>query len=642
MLITIDHLDFSYGIHTIFKDLTYSVQEKERIGLIGNNGSGKTTFFKLLCGELLPDGGSIHLTPSLTVGYLRQDTADQAGRTMKQVFMEAFTHLTAMENRMKAVQEAINHTAGQEQLDAVEELGRLQEKYQNQGGYEYPSRIRGVTTGLGFTADDLKKDIATFSGGQKTRIALGRILLQAPDLLLLDEPTNYLDFQTMDWLETFLRGYDRAFIIISHDRYFLDKVCTRITQLERHRFISFEGNYTEYTLKKQRYDQAEQDRIEKNNKEIARQQQIIDRLRAYNSVQSSKRARSREKKLERMTTIHQFEADNAIKLRFSPKIRSSDDVLTVSDLSKSFDSLPLFKDVSFEIHRCDKIGLIGPNGVGKSTLVRILLRQLLPDTGFIRYGQKVKTGYYTQEGQESQAYGDITLIDAIWQIDSQLSEGEIRNLLARFLFTGEEVYRTTESLSGGEMARLRLAMLMVSESNLLLLDEPTNHIDMPTKEILENALADYDGTILAISHDRYFLNQIANRIFVLTPDGLRESMGNYDDYYDSLQRAKSAAAEDASPQMTKTQLRNERKRAKSAQDSVRKLKRELKALEAEIEATDGAIADIERKLGDPDFFSDSEKAQAATQEYETLQEKSNGLLEKWENLALLVESDESD
>lgn len=644
MLITIENLDFSYGIQNIFHHLSFTVQEKEKIGLIGDNGCGKTTFLKLINGELFPDSGKIHFRSNLSLGYLAQENNLSDSETLHTAFLNIFKDLLTIEEKMTALQNTINTSEGEKQKKAVLDLGTLQEIYEQNGGYEYPSRIRGIANGLGFTDEDLSKPLSQFSGGQKTRINLGCLLLKSPDILLLDEPTNYLDFSAITWLESFLRSYDQAFIVISHDRYFLDNVCHRIAEVEDKHLMSFVGNYSQYYLKKQKYDQAKSAEIQKNNKEIARQQQIIDQLRARHSVKSFKRAKSRETKLEKINIMEEQTKNNEIHLSFSPKVRSSDDVLSVKNLFKAYPNKPLLNNLSFNVFRCDKIGIIGPNGIGKSTLFKILMKQIRADSGNIHFGQKVRIGYYSQESTDTSIYGDISLIDAIWSIDSQLSEGQIRNLLARFLFKGDSVFKTTESLSGGEMARLRLAMLMVSDSNFLLLDEPTNHIDMTTKEILENALIAYEGTVMAISHDRYFLNKIANRIFAFSPGCMQETIGNYEDYYEKQQQQQQQIdiQKDNKPEQTKTQRRHQLKIKKQTQTNKRKQKNKLKNLETEIEKNDQQIANMELQMCDAHFYDDINQAKAFSREYQSLKEKSATLLEKWENLAVLVESDESD
>lgn len=642
MLFSINHLSFAYGTDMIFDDVSYTMKEKEHIGLIGANGSGKTTFFKLLNHVLIPDSGTIHIDAHCRMGTLKQELIFDENETLHQFLLSHFSHLIRMEEEMAALQKQIDD--GGNTQKAVEQLGLLQDKYAAQGGYEYPSRIRGVTAGLGFTSDDLNRHFDTFSGGQKTRIALSALLLSEPDLLLLDEPTNYLDLDTLSWLENYLKGYDKGFIVISHDRYFLDHVATKITAVENHHLVSFNGNYSDYLDKKAKQDAAAHAAAEKNNKEIARQQKIIADLRARHSVKAIRRAKSREVKLEKMDVIKESQAATEISLHFTPRIRSADDVLKVKHLSKSFDGHAILDDINFEIFRGDKIGLIGNNGTGKSTLLRILNRELPADGGRLIYGQKVQTGYYSQESVNSAAYGAGNLIDALRQVDLRLSDGEARNILARFLFFGDDVFKETASLSGGEMARLRLAMLMISERNFLLLDEPTNHIDTTTKEIMEDALIDYDGTILAVSHDRYFLNKVATKIFVLTHHGIEIYDGNYDDYREHIAQLAQdrKAAQKMAPQMTKTAQKKSAKAAHQKQQAVRRQKSKLKKLEQAIEQLDSDIADIEAAMCAPDFYDDAQKAEATTQRYQALKKDSDAKMREWENLATALEDEATD
>ncbi len=639
MLLSIQHLNFGYGSHTIFKDLSITVQEKEKIGLIGDNGSGKTTFFNLLTCSLLPDNGTIHLKQDIIIGYLRQDPQFKPGQTLHSFFLSHFSTLLEMEHQMQVLQDRIDRASIDEQAVLAQELSEIQEVYAKKGGYEYPSRIRGVTIGLGFKLTDLKKSIDTFSGGQKTRIALGALLLSAPDLLMLDEPTNYLDLQTVAWLENYLKSYPNAFIIISHDRYFLNHVCSRVIEIAHHQFLSFEGNYSDFLVKKRKYDQARQAAIARNNKEMARQQAIIDQLRSRHSVKNIKRAKSRETKLAKMTYFQEVQADHEVKLRFEPPVRSADDVLKVSHLVKNFDQQTVIQDLSFKVFRGDKIGIIGPNGVGKSTLLRLLMRQFPADSGRLLFGQKVQTGYYSQEATDSDAYGAITLIDALRSVDCHLSDGEIRRILARFLFTGDSVFKATTDLSGGEMARLRLAMLMISDANFLLLDEPTNHIDMATKEILEDALADYEGTLLAVSHDRYFLNKVATKILALSPAGATLFEGNYDDYYQHLSQMSAVQQKESFSvsKKTKTAERKNAKAARALEQDRRRKKNLLKTLEKKIEACDDKIADLESLMCQPDFYNDIEQVSQITHDYDVLKKESDQLLNQWEDLALDLE-----
>ncbi len=637
MIITIENLSFSYGINTIFENTSFAIDDNEKIGLIGSNGSGKSTLFKLITGELKPEGGNIHQRADLKIGYLKQTALSPEEGTLRDVMRSVFNPIIELAAEIDKIRESLDTLPPEEQMSAVQKLSDMEEDFVQRGGYEYPGRIRGVVKGLGFTDADMEKPVSSFSGGQKTRIALGTMLLQNPDLLLLDEPTNYLDFDTMAWLENYLKNEAKTFIVISHDRYFLNKICTRIAEIENHRIISFKGDYTAYLSKKAKRDTALKAKIKKNNQEIKRQQHIIDDLRSRHSIKSMKRAKSRETKLEKMTTMREFSSPEDIRFQLTPKIRSADDVLKVDALSKSFGDHLLFSDISFDVFRGDRIGIIGPNGIGKTTLIKILFRQIASDSGKMIFGPKVYPGYYSQEGTEITFSDSETLIDIIREGDISLTDGEIRNLLARFLFTGDDVFKNASELSGGELARVRLALLMISEANFLLLDEPTNHIDISTKEIIEDALSSYDGTIIAVSHDRYFLNRVANRIFCLTKDGLLQYEGNYDDY---VERKLSQASEDngtVKPHVTKTEMRKQKKEEKAERVKKQNLKKQLKQLEKTIEQTDERIASIENDMCQSDFYNDANRARALTEEYDSLKIKSEELLNEWEKTALLID-----
>ncbi|MEA5073115.1 MAG: ABC-F family ATP-binding cassette domain-containing protein [Eubacterium aggregans] len=642
MLININQLSFSYGVHSIFNNLDFRIDDTEHLGLIGRNGCGKSTFFKLLTSECHRDTGTLDKKNGLTLGLLSQEFKASEHETVGAIFTAVFQDLIEMEGQIQSLQQRIDTAEATEQQRLVHQLAELQEQYADRGGFEYHSRIRGVTIGLGFQLEDLEKAFGKFSGGEKTRIALGCLLLQSPDLLLLDEPTNYLDFEALNWLESFLNNYKNAFIIVSHDRFFLDRVCTRICEIEDHGMVSYTGNYTQYLDKKEKRDRAMDAAYDKQMKELTRQQKIVDRLRDYNSVQSSRRAASREKAIERIKPVERRQDRRSLHFSFSPKVISGNDVLMVEELEKSFGDRQLFKDVSFEIHRGDRIGIIGRNGIGKTTLFQILMKQIKPDSGRVVFGRKVYPGYYAQEPDEALLAPNETLIDAIRDIDSHLTDGDIRNILASFLFTGETVFKHSGDLSGGEKARLNMARLMVSESNFLLMDEPTNHIDMSTREILEDALCGYEGTLLFISHDRYFLNRVANRIFELTPGGIEETIGNYDDYARTKQNQsdrESLLAQSHAPQTNKTRRKQERQQAKALEAERRRHKKALAQLEEQMESNDERIAAYEADMCQPSFYDDMVYAQKITDDYHALKADNENIIQQWEDLALQLEED---
>lgn len=640
MLINIENLSFSYGINEIFNQLSLSIQEKEMIGLVGRNGSGKSTFLRLLAGQLTPDSGVISKKSNLTIGYLAQEADFSADTTLDALFLSVFEPLIKLEERLRELEHQIGETDGAEQEKVMKTYGELQDRFAEQKGYEYPSRIRGIAKGLGFTDEDMAKPFGVLSGGEKTRAALGRNLLQEPELLLLDEPTNYLDIDSLQWLEQFLKAYDGAFVIISHDRYFLDKVCGRILEVSRHSLDSYNGNYTTYVEKKEKLLMDLDHQYAQQMREIKRQQEMIARFRRYNSVHSSKRAASREKALAKMEVVEKVQTESDAHFNFKPRIQSGKDVLTVRDVSKSFDGQPLFENISFDIHRGDKVGIIGANGIGKTTLFRIIQDKVSRDSGVIEYGHKVHVGYYDQENNDLKQFYDENLLEALWDVDIHFTEGELRSILAAFLFTGDDVFKAVNALSGGEKARLLLARLMLSQSNFLLMDEPTNHIDMRTKEILENALIAYQGTLLFISHDRYFLNRVATKIYNFTPTGIEVTLGNYDDYIhykDEAALRESLEAEKNRTVVTKTRQKADRKKQKEQEAAFRGKKKELKTVEADIERLENEIADYEAQMCQSDFYDDLDNVNTVTTAYNTAREAVTSLTDRWEELLLEIE-----
>jgi len=641
MLINIENLSFSYGVHEIFKELNLSINEKEQIGLVGRNGTGKSTFLKLLTGELVPDDGRISKKNGLSMSYLAQESVISGDTTLKEMMTAVFQHLIDMEKKIKSLGHQISEAKDDSLEKLMTEYGELQETFSENHGYEYPSRIRGILNGLGFAEEAINKPFSVLSGGEKTRAALGQILLQEPELLLLDEPTNYLDINALQWLEQYLKNYTGTFIIISHDRFFLDKVCTSILEVSKENIKTYHGNYTQYALKK-RQDLMEQNhQYQQQQKDINRQKEVIKRFHQYNTEKSTKRAASREKALEKIDIMDKAEVVHQFHFNFKPKVQSGKDVLCVEGLKKSFDEQLLFQNLSFDIHRGDKIGIIGPNGAGKTTLFRILQGLIPADSGEIRLGHKVHIGYFDQEHDDLKSFYKENLLQALWDIDKRLTEGALRSHLAAFLFVGEEVFKPIETLSGGEKARLLLARLMLSQANFLMMDEPTNHIDMDTKEILENALSSYEGTLLFISHDRYFINRIANKIYVFTPNGVEVHLGNYDDYLrhkSEAEERETLTAEDNRVVITKTQQKTDRKKIKDEEVRIRGLKNRVKEIEDAILAEEIQIKDIEQKMCDPNFYNDLDHAATVNSNYEDHKINLIALTDQWEEALTLLEA----
>ena len=639
MLINIENLSFSYGIHKIFQNLSLSIAENDAIGLIGLNGCGKSTFFKLLTEKCQADQGTISKKTDLSLGYLEQEIHVSQETTLDQYFTSVFKTQIDMEKHLRLLEKeiAVNHT----NTALLKKYGELQDTFSEIHGYEYPSRIRGIENGLHFSEDDLKKPFNTLSGGEKTRAALGRMLLISPELLLLDEPTNYLDIESLQWLEQFLKSYTGTFIIISHDRYFLDKVCSKILEVNHYNLDLYKGNYSYYAREKEKHLIASDHQYAKQLQEITRQKKLIARFRAYNSVHSSKRAASREKALSKIDPLEKRSVEKTSHFTFKPQIQSGNDVISVKDVSKNINDRLLFQNMTFDIHRSEKIGIIGANGIGKTTLFRILTQETTKDNGSIRLGQKVNIGYFDQESKDLIPFLNHTLLEALWDIDSQQTENDLRNLLAAFLFTGDDVYKKITDLSGGEKARILLARLVLSKANFLLLDEPTNHIDMQTREVLEHTLSAYQGTLLFISHDRYFLNKIATKIYNFTQNGIEETLGNYDDYLQSKTDAaerETLAALEKDHLVTKTQKKAARKKEKAVLTHLREKKKALKKIEENIEMYENLIATYEAEMCKSDFYDDPEQVAKVTSDYQEKKDTIATLTANWEALFLEIEN----
>lgn len=634
MLLQLNQISFSYGVHTVLDQINVIVNEKEHIGIVGPNGAGKSTLLKILSGELTPDEGQIHKLQGLNLGYLPQEDYFNAEASVIDLFYSAFNEVIAIEEQLHRLSNVIAQTEGEALQPLLQQYGELQERFDAAKGYEYHSRVRGIANGLHFTQDQLYAPFKQLSGGEKSRVALGYVLLTDPDFMLLDEPTNYLDIRALQYLENYLKGYEGGFLLVSHDRYFLDKVCNRILEVRHGKITSYNGNYSTYVEKKERDLMAQDALYARQMKEIQRQKQIIQRFRDYNSKHSSKRALSREKALAKMSLIDKTPQEKHLVFRFVPKSQSGEMVLNVEDLSKSFDQRKLFENVHFEIQKGDRIGLIGANGAGKTTLFRILLKKIPKDGGRIRFGSKVQVGYFDQENRDVKSLYDENLLEALWEIDHRLTEGEIRNILATFLFTGDAVFKKISELSGGEKSRLALARLMISNANFLMMDEPTNHLDMQTKEVLENALTAYEGTLFFISHDRYLLNKVCTQIYELTPQGIEVSLGNYDDYlfHEEEKRLREEDKSTETPTMTKTRQKQIRKKQKEKSLALRNLKKQIKTVENEIEHLEAHTVQFEKAMCAPNFYDNVEEANRMTSEYHQVQQKNEQLLEKWTTL----------
>lgn len=640
MILAARQLQKSYGIDVILEKITFHLEEREKAAVIGVNGAGKTTLFRILTGEASPDGGELFLKKDVSVGYLAQNQKIESDRTIYEEMLSVFRKIMETETKLREMENELGQYEGQELSDKMAEYAALQLFFEQNDGYGYQSRLRGVLKGLGFSEKDWNRPMNQLSGGQKTRVWLGRLLLSKPDLLLLDEPTNHLDIASIEWLEDFLRSYSGAVLIISHDRYFLDRIVTKVVEIENKKSSVFNGNYTFYSQQKEILRESQQKAYDLQQKEIKRQEDVIRTLRAYNREKFIKRAESREKALDKMERLDRPEAlPDQMRLTLTPQIISGSDVLHAENLSKTYNGHKVFQNVFFDIKRGDKVAVIGPNGVGKSTLFKMLLKEVSSDSGLIRFGTNVHVGYYDQEQQKLDESKSI--FDEIADTYPTLTAGQIRNVLAAFVFTNDDVFKPISALSGGEKGRVSLAKIMLSKANLLMLDEPTNHLDMFSKEVLEDAVNCYEGTVFYISHDRYFINRTAEKILELTREGVVQYAGNYDYYLEKKAERERNEAEKlqenpqaaqplkAAPQPA-SDTKNDWLRQKEQQAAERKLANKIARIETEIEETEAAIAKADADMAAAS--SDYTKAQEIFEQKTALEEKLETLYAAWEEL----------
>ncbi len=640
MILAARQLQKSYGIDVILEKITFHLEEREKAAVVGVNGAGKTTLFRILTGETAPDGGELFLKKDVSVGYLAQNQKIESDRTIYEEMLSVFRKIMETESKLREMENEMGQYEGQELSDKMAEYAALQLFFEQNDGYGYQSRLRGVLKGLGFSEKDWNRPMNQLSGGQKTRVWLGRLLLSRPDLLLLDEPTNHLDIASIEWLEDFLRSYSGAVLIISHDRYFLDRIVTKVVEIENKKSTVFNGNYTFYSQQKEILRESQQKAYDLQQKEIKRQEEVIRTLRAYNREKFIKRAESREKALDKMERLDRPEAlPDQMRLTLTPQIISGSDVLHAENLSKTYNGHKVFQNVFFDIRRGDKVAVIGPNGVGKSTLFKMLLKEVSSDSGLIRFGTNVHVGYYDQEQQKLDEGKNI--FDEIADTYPTLTAGQIRNVLAAFVFTNDDVFKPISALSGGEKGRVSLAKIMLSKANLLMLDEPTNHLDMFSKEVLEDAINCYEGTVFYISHDRYFINRTAEKILELTREGVVQYAGNYDYYLEKKAERERNAAEKlkenppaAQPLKAAAQpasdTKNDWLRQKEQQAAERKLANKIARIETEIEETEAAIARADADMAAAS--SDYTRAQEIFEQKTALEEKLETLYAAWEEL----------
>lgn len=641
MILSCKNLKKSYGIDLILDDISFQIDEGDRVALVGRNGSGKSTLFKMIVGEIPYDQGNCIIPKSTTIGYLSQHLDLNEENPLWNELLEVFSSLIQMEIELRNLENKISRVSSandSEKLNSLmEQYGHLQEEFERQNGYGYPSQIRGILNGLGFEEADYQRQIKQFSGGQKTRIALAKLLLKQPDILLLDEPTNYLDLETTEWLEDFLSNYPHTLFIISHDRYFLDKLVNQIFELENKKLTLYRSNYSDYVRRKKENIQIAQHHYEQQQKEIQRQEEIIAKYRSFNREKSIKKAESRQKMLDKIERI-QAPTTQLPTLRFKiqPQIKSGRDVLKVENLSKSFGEKKLFSDISFQVYRQDHIGIIGPNGVGKSTLFKTILEEISPDKGKVIWGHNVYPSYYDQ--LQDSLNKNNTILQEVWSVKPSASQIEIRNILGAFLFSGDDVFKSISSLSGGEKSRVSLAKLMLSEANLLFMDEPTNHLDIATKEVLEDALCQYEGTLMVISHDRYFLNKVANKIYRMEQGTIEEYLGNYEYYVEKIkQQQLLEESERTQPIINKTQLKQERKETRENRQLMKKQQQKINDLENKVSDLEQRISETELMMCQPDFYNNNEKALKITKEYESAKKQLKVIMNQWEKEMIQLE-----
>lgn len=641
MILSCQNITKTFAENQVLANVSFHIEDYEKAAIVGINGAGKTTLLRIIVGELQADNGLVTLAKDKTLGYLAQNSGVNTENTIYSELLSVKQELIDIENRLRETEEAMKHAKDTELDTLMKQYSSLTHAFEIGDGYSYKSELIGVLKGLGFTEEDFNKSVSTLSGGQKTRVALGKLLLQKPDLIILDEPTNHLDMNSIAWLETYLLNYKGAVIIVSHDRYFLDRIANKVIEIDQTKATSFIGNYSDYAAKKEQLRAAALNAYFNQQREVRHQEEVIEKLRSFNREKSIKRAESREKMLDKMEVLEKpSEVRTDMKLTLTPYKQSGNDVLTVEKLSKSFGKLQLFSDVCFELKRGEHVAIIGDNGTGKTTLLKILNELLPADSGSFKLGANVEIGYYDQEHHV--LHTEKTLFEEISDDYPYLTNTEIRNVLAAFLFTGEDVFKRISDLSGGERGRVSLAKLMLSEANFLILDEPTNHLDIMSKEILEDAINNYEGTVLYVSHDRYFINRTAHRILDLTNHHFVNYIGNYDYYlekHDTVMAAVTAPVSaqpqtDAALQKTlNSENKLDWKAQKEEQARLRKIENDLKKCEESIARLEKRNSQIDAEMVKPENATNSVKLQELATEQGKNNTELEELYELWEALA---------
>ena len=640
MILACQNINKAFGTNVILKDASFHIEEKEKAAIVGINGAGKSTLLKIIMKQIPADSGEVILAKDRTIGYLAQHEAVSSGNTIYEELLEVKQDIFELERHIRTLELQMKSQSGGELEQTLELYNRLNTEFEQKNGYACKSEIVGVLKGLGFTEDEFSKQVDTLSGGQKTRVALGKLLLAKPDLILLDEPTNHLDMQSIAWLENFLINYSGAVIIVAHDRYFLNRVVSKVIEIDHAKATTFLGNYSAYSEKKAQLRDSQLKAWMNQQREIKHQQEVIDKLKSFNREKSIKRAESREKMLEKMEVLDRPDTEvQELKLSLEPRFPSGNDVLRVEGLAKSFGDHTLFTDLDFEIKRGERVALIGNNGTGKTTILKIINELLAADAGSFTLGSKVCIGYYDQEHHV--LHMEKTLFEEISDDYPTLTNTEIRNVLAAFLFTGDDVFKRISDLSGGERGRVSLAKLMLSGANFLILDEPTNHLDILSKEILEQALNRYTGTVFYVSHDRYFINQTATRILELTGNTLVNYIGNYDYYLEKKDELTKIYVPSATEEETASLPSSSAETAgkltwqqqKEEQARIRKRQNELKKTEDRIHVLEVRDKEIDELMMQEEVFTNVAKCVELNKEKTAINEELEQLYERWEELA---------
>lgn len=635
IVLSCNNLNKSFGIDSVLENVNFTVNECDKVGIIGVNGTGKTTLFKIISGIYGYDSGDIYTSKDCEIGYLEQNTNFHSENTILEEVLEVFKDVIDMEKYLRDLEHKISEESSNINSIALEKLmneySNKLEEFSDMNGYGYKSEAKGVLKGLGFSDEDMNKPINILSGGEKTRVLLGKLLLKKPTLLLLDEPTNHLDSEAIEWLEIFLKQYKGTVILISHDRYFLDQVVNRIFEIHNKKLKTYKGNYSDFIKASAIEKELELKKFEDQQKDLKKQEESIERLKAFGREKHLKRARSKEKALAKIDVLDKPEAyRKKARIEFNPSVTSGNDVLQLRDISMGYGERILFKDLNLDIYRGEKVALIGANGIGKSTLFKIIMNEIAPLSGNIKFGTNVNVSYFHQEQKTLTL--DNTIIDEIWEDNKHLTQTDLRSMLGAFLFEGEEVFKKISTLSGGERARVAILKLILSNANLLLLDEPTNHLDIDSKEVLEEALSGYTGTIFTISHDRYFLNTVVDKVLVLDENGITEYLGNYDYYIEKKKQVQEMNNVEVIEEKTKTQLKEEKKKEREQREAEKKNRVKRQNIEKEIEETEAKIEEMDILLCQEEVYSNPEKSKDVSQQKSSLEEKLSALYEEWESL----------